>query len=108
MIGRSRIAENALLLLDEPCAGLDIPSRENLLKHIDATTRSANGPTVLLITHHIEEIVDGITHVLLIKDGIVFAKGPKKEVVNSESISELFDTSLKVEYANKRFWAIVT
>ncbi|MFC1717598.1 ABC transporter ATP-binding protein [Candidatus Poribacteria bacterium] len=108
MIGRSRIAENALLLLDEPCAGLDIPSRESLLKHIDATTKLANGPTALLITHHIEEIVDGITHVLLIKDGTVFAKGPKEEIVNSESISELFNTSLEVAHANRRFWAIVT
>lgn len=108
MIGRSRIAENALLLLDEPCAGLDITSRENLLKHIDTTTKLADGPTVLLITHHIEEIVDGITHVLLVKDGTVFAAGPKEEVINGESISGLFNTSLKVEHASKRFWAIVT
>jgi len=63
---------------------------------------------VLFITHHVEEIVDGITHVLLIKDGIIFAKGPKEEVVNSESISELFNTSVKVENTNNRFWAIVT
>lgn len=108
MLGRSRIAENALLLLDEPCAGLDIPSRESLLEHIDATMRSAHDPTVLLITHHVEEIVRGITHVLLIKDGTVFAKGPKEEIVNSESISELFNTSVKVENVNNRFWAIVT
>jgi iron complex transport system ATP-binding protein len=107
MIGRSRIAENALLLLDEPCAGLDVPSRENLLKHIDTTTGLDNGPTVILITHHIEEIVDGITHVLLLKDGMVFAAGPKEEIVDSESISELFNTSLRVECANGRFWAIV-
>jgi len=107
MIGRSRVAENALLLLDEPCAGLDLPSRENLLKHIDNTTKLANGPAVLLITHHIEEIVDGITHVLLIKDGMVFASGQKEEIISSESISELFNTSVKVEHVNKRFWAIV-
>jgi iron complex transport system ATP-binding protein len=108
MIGRSRIAENELLLLDEPCAGLDVPSRENLLKHIDTATKLTNGPTVMLITHHIEEIVDGITHVLLLKDGMVFAAGPKEEIVDSESISELFNTSLRVEHANRRFWAIVT
>ena len=107
MIGRSRIAENALLMLDEPCAGLDIPSRESLLKHIDAVTKLADGPTALIITHHIEEIVDGITHVLLIKNGTVFAAGPKEEMVNSQAISELFHTSLRVERANKRFWAIM-
>jgi iron complex transport system ATP-binding protein len=107
MIGRSIIAENALLLLDEPCAGLDIPSRENLLKRIDNTTKLANGPTVLLITHHIEEIIDGITHVLFIKKGNVFAIGSKEEIINSESISELFNTSLKVERGNNRYWAIV-
>lgn len=107
MIGRSRIAENDLLILDEPCVGLDIPSRENLLKHIDATTKLPDGPSVMLITHHIEEIVDGITHVLLIKDGKIFASGPKEEIINNKSISELFSTSLKVEQANRRFWAIV-
>lgn len=107
MIGRSLIAENALLLLDEPCAGLDIPSRENLLRHIDSITKLANSPTVLLITHHVEEIVDGITHVLLVKNGEIFSKGPKDEVINSKSISELFNTSLKVEYGNRRYWAIV-
>ena len=108
MIGRSRVAENALVLLDEPCAGLDIPSRENLLKHIDNTTKLPDGPSVLLITHHVEEIVDGITHVMLIKNGTVFAAGEKGEIINSESISELFDTSMKVNRANKRFWVTVT
>jgi len=108
MIGRSRIAENALLLMDEPCAGLDIPSRENLLRHIDATTKMADGPTVLLITHHIEEIVDGITHVLLIRDGMICASGKKEEIINSESISELFNTPVKVQKSNRRSWAIVT
>ena len=108
MIGRSRVAENALLMLDEPCAGLDFPSRENLLKHIDTTAKLADGPTVMLITHHIEEIVDGITHVLLIRDGTTLAMGPKDEIINSESISELFNTSVKVQRGNGRFWAMAT
>ena len=108
MIGRSRVAENALLMLDEPCVGLDFPSRESLLKHIDTAAKLPHGPTVMLITHHIEEIVDGITHVLLIRDGMTLAMGPKEEIINSESISELFNTQVKVQRANGRFWAMAT
>ena len=107
MIGRSLIAENVLLLLDEPCVGLDIPSREVLLKHIDYVTKKSDSPTVLLITHHVEEIVDGITNFLLIINGEIFGKGYKDEMINSKTISELFGTPLKIEHENKRYWAIV-
>jgi len=62
----------------------------------------------LLITHHIEEIVDGITHSLLIKDGKMFAIGQKEKIITSESISDLFDTPLKIDCSKRRYWAIIT
>jgi iron complex transport system ATP-binding protein len=104
MLGRSKMAQNELVLLDEPCAGLDLGARERFLSSLEAMIRSADSPTIIFITHHPEEIVSGISHVLLMRDGAVVAAGPKAEVMTSALLSQAFDLPLRVTADNGRYW----
>jgi iron complex transport system ATP-binding protein len=89
LIARALMAEPLILLLDEPCIGLDIKARSDLLLSISKLCKGGS-TTIIYVTHHIEEIVDEIDNVLLIKEGSVFLQGSKKEVLNKENLSELF------------------
>lgn len=104
MLARSKMAQNELVLLDEPCAGLDFGARERFLLSLQAMIDSDDAPTTVFITHHPEEIVPGITHVLLLREGRVVAAGPKQEVMTSVHLTQTFDLSLRVATDNGRYW----
>ncbi|MDQ8208159.1 ATP-binding cassette domain-containing protein [Coraliomargarita sp. SDUM461003] len=97
-IARALINDPKLLILDEPCAGLDPVARERFLKSLQKLARMKTGPAIILVTHHVEEIIPEITHVLLLKKGRVFAAGPKREVLlDREKMIKAFSASLQVE-----------
>lgn len=96
LIARSLMSDPKILIFDEPCSGLDILSREELLTMIPKITK--DDCHVLYVTHHIEELVEEISHILLIKDGRIIASGPKKEVITDELLSETFKVPLKVRW----------
>lgn len=100
LIARALMNDPEMLILDEPCSGLDILSREQLLTMLHEITK--NNCHILYVTHHIEELVQEISHVLLIKDGEVVAAGPKKEVIVEELLSNTFHVPVKVVWENKR------
>ena len=104
MLARSKMAQNELLLLDEPCAGLDLGGRERFLSSLRAMLQSKNCPTTIFITHHPEEIVSNISHVLLMRAGTVVAMGPKAEVMTPAFLSQTFDLALQVNADNGRYW----
>ena len=104
-IARALMADPELLLLDEPAAGLDIGGREDLLRRIDALTADEYAPTVVLVTHHVEEIPAGATHVLLLRDGEVVAAGPVEEQLTSENLSATFGLDLIVDRNGPRWSA---
>src|SRR3989344_3658227 len=89
LIARALMAEPLILLLDEPCIGLDMKARENLLASISKLCREAK-TTVVYVTHHIEEIVKEIENAILIKQGKVFAKGNKADVLDKSYLDKLF------------------
>jgi len=94
LIARSLVHRPKALLLDEPCAGLDLAARNqflNTLRHIVQT-----GVTLILVTHHIEEILPEIQHVLLLQGGKVFREGPKHNLLTDSLLSELFEIPLQV------------
>jgi iron complex transport system ATP-binding protein len=101
LIARALMADPQLLVLDEPCIGLDMKSRESFLQSIGRITKV--GPTVLYVTHHIEEIVPQFTHVLLLKGGKVFRSGQKRSILNSPNVSEAFGLEVKVEENDARY-----
>ena len=75
-IARALMADPELLLLDEPAAGLDLGGREDLVARLTRLAHDPLAPTMVLVTHHVEEIPPGFTHALLLRAGRVVAAGP--------------------------------
>jgi iron complex transport system ATP-binding protein len=83
------------LVLDEPTTGLDLVARHGFMERVRRIARS--GTTLILITHHIEEIVPEIGRVILLRQGRVAADGPKHEVLTAGHLSDLFDAPVAIE-----------
>lgn len=103
LIGRALMAEPALLILDEPCAGLDPVARERFLDFVQRLGSGKKAPTLVLVTHHVEEIMPVFSHVLMLKEGRVFASGKKANVLNSENFTKLFEERIRLEKVSGRF-----
>lgn len=89
-IARAVMTDPELLLLDEPTASLDLGSREELLALLSGYASSPTTPAMLMVTHHVEEIPVGFTHVMLIRDGDVVAAGPIAETLTAEALTDTF------------------
>jgi iron complex transport system ATP-binding protein len=107
LLARALMSEPELLLLDEPCSGLDIKAREELLTAVQKMTVMREGPTLIYITHHIEEILPSITHVLALKKGKVIASGEKEQVVTNEVLSRTFEVPVELHKKGGRLWVMV-
>ena len=90
LIARALMAKPRLLILDEPCAGLDPAAREHFLQFLQRLGRSKTAPTLVLVTHHVEEIMPVFSHVLVLKAGRVLAAGTKRAVLKTEVLSRVF------------------
>ncbi len=99
LIGRALMARPALLILDEPCAGLDPVAREHFLQFL----QRLRGATLVLVTHHVEEIMPVFTHVLVLKAGRVFAAGRKGAVMTTDRLQDAFGTPVKLRKIDKRY-----
>jgi iron complex transport system ATP-binding protein len=91
LIARALVCEPKLLILDEPCIGLDPAARQHFMNDLAHLARQENAPTMILVTHHIEEIDPWIQNVLLLKGGKVLASGAPDEMITNQRMSELFD-----------------
>lgn len=97
LIGRALMAQRMdVLILDEPCAGLDPVAREHFLGFIEELTQKGSFRSLILVTHHVEEIIPAITHAMVLKDGSVISQGEKRRALNSLSLSKAFDSELKL------------
>ena len=97
-----------LLLLDEPAAGLDLAARESLIATMGEVAVRSGGPTMVLVTHHVEEIAPGFSRVIMLRGGHVVASGPTAETMTDENLSATFDLDVTVEHDAGRFWARAT
>jgi len=93
-IARSLMTDPELLLLDEPAAGLDLGGREDLVRRLGNIAQDPFAPAMVLVTHHVEEIPAGITHVLLLRQGRVVASGPIASTLTAATLSECFGLPL--------------
>jgi iron complex transport system ATP-binding protein len=107
LIGRALMPEPRLLILDEPCEGLDMHARETLLNRLNRIAESLEGPSLLLVTHRVEEIPPGIDHALILKEGRVLACGEKHETITSENLSSAMGIPIEVLRKNGRMFAVV-
>jgi len=105
LIARALLAQPPLLLLDEPCAGLDPVAREQLLASMHGQTRRRGGPAVVLITHHVEEISPGFTHVLLLRGGASVAAGPLASTLTSRNLTATFGVPVRLRRRGDR-WSL--
>ena len=96
LIGRALMPKPRLLILDEPCAGLDPAAREHFLGFLQGLGQRRNSPTLVLVTHHIEEIMPVFSHVLILKGGKVLAQGEKEKVLTPGMLSKAFGTRMQV------------
>lgn len=104
-IARAMMTDPELLLLDEPAAGLDLGGREDLVRRLGRLARDAYAPSMIMVTHHVEEIAPGFTHVLLVSQGRVLSAGPVDETLTSANLSRCFGLPLVVEHQEDRWTA---
>ena len=102
LIARSLMAQPKLLILDEPCMGLDIIAREQLLEIIKNLSEDKNAPTLIYVTHHTEEILPNFSHTLLLKKGEIYLAGITDEILTEENLSEFLEVPIIYEKSGHR------
>ncbi|MBP2077011.1 ABC transporter ATP-binding protein [Oceanobacillus polygoni] len=104
LIARGLMASPELLILDEPTNGLDFISREGLLAAINQLALQEEAPTIIFVTHHIEEILPIFSNSLLLRQGTIFDKGKSVDVLTDSNLSRFYDIAVNVEWQKNRAW----
>ncbi len=105
LIARALVNRPRALLLDEPSTGLDLVARQQMIDGLRGLARQ--GITLVLVTHHIEEVIPEIERVVLLRGGRIQADGPRAEVLRSELLSDVFGGAIEVSEVNGRLHAQV-
>jgi iron complex transport system ATP-binding protein len=104
LLARALYPDPELLILDEPASGLDLPAREALIGALEVVLGHGSSPTMLLATHHLEEIPPSATHAALLRDGRMVASGEIDKVLIPESLEDCFGLAIEVERRGTRWW----
>ena len=104
-IARALMTDPELLLLDEPAAGMDLGGREDLIRRLTRFAADPDAPASVLVTHHVEELPPGVSHVLLLRDGVIVASGLTRDVLTDQHLSATFGIPLQVERRDGRWYA---
>jgi iron complex transport system ATP-binding protein len=107
LVARTLMGDPALVLLDEPSAGLDLGARERLVADLARLARDPATAPVVLVTHHLEEIPAGFTHGLVLRDGRAVASGLLADVLTGPVLSQAFGLPLEVHHRAGR-WSATT
>ncbi|MGA2521447.1 MAG: ATP-binding cassette domain-containing protein [Acidimicrobiales bacterium] len=105
LLARALMGDPELVLLDEPAAGLDLGARERLVARVGEMAADAQGPPLVLVTHHVEEIPLGTTHAALLRRGRIVHAGPVEQVLRSDAVSACFEVAVTVTRVSGRFSA---
>ena len=103
LLARALVTSPRALVLDEPTTGLDLVARHDFMERVRQIAR--DGTTLILITHHIDEIVPEIERVILLREGRIAAAGPKRSVLTADRLSDLFNAPIALEENDGYFYA---
>jgi iron complex transport system ATP-binding protein len=107
LLARACMAQPLLMILDEPCAGLDPASRESFLASLQQLAASGAGPAMVLVTHHVEEIMPAFSRLLWLDHGRVAGAGCAAELLRGPMVSQLYGgTSVELVWRNGRCWPV--
>ena len=108
LLARALVVEPKLLILDEPTNGLDLVSREQVLATVASlVARADRRPAVIVITHHVEELMPETTDVLVLKDGHVAATGRPTDVLTADVLTRVYGLPVDVAHHGGRHWLTV-
>lgn len=102
LIARALMGNPALLILDEPANGLDFIAKEQLLHTIEALLKKPDAPSIIYVTHHVDEILPVFNKTLLLKKGQVFSAGNTVDMITSQQLSDFFGLPVDVQWINER------
>ncbi|WP_300561683.1 ABC transporter ATP-binding protein [Companilactobacillus sp.] len=97
LIARALMAQPQLLILDEPCNGLDLFAREDLLEKIDQIAKDPKGPALLLVSHYTEEILPTFGHVLLLRAGSIVDQGERSQIITEKNLSDFYQRPIQIK-----------
>jgi iron complex transport system ATP-binding protein len=103
LLARALVTSPRALVLDEPTTGLDLVARHDFMERVRQVAR--DNTTLILITHHIDEIVPEIDRVILLREGRVAAAGPKRSVLTAERLSDLFAAPIALDESGGYYYA---
>jgi len=103
LLARTLVTDPEILLLDEPTAGLDFLGREELIETLTQISRKQSELPIVLVTHHTEEIPPDFTHTMMMKQGEIICQGPIAKTLNSENLSNCYDTKVQLEQVDSRW-----
>ena len=104
LIGRALMSPKMdVLILDEPCAGLDPMARENFLTFLQDLVGNGSFKSLIMVTHHVEEIIPEMTHALVLGGGRALANGTIREALTSKTISKAFGGNLRLVNRQGRY-----
>ena len=101
IVARALIHDPKAFILDEPTVGLDIKAQINFIKMIQKLSKNCS---IILVTHHLEEIFEKIKNVALIYDNTIYKSKKKEDILTSQNLSEIFDTNIHINMKNNRYF----
>ncbi len=107
LIARARMTRPYLIILDEPCAGMDPGAREKFLASLAKLGRQKSLPALIYVTHHVEEILPLFKRTLVLRDGAIVHAGPTRVALNPGVLKDLYGVPLAIIKRKGRYWPIV-
>ncbi len=104
LIARALMSSPRILILDEPCTGLDILARESLLTLIEEIGTAKNAPTLLYVSHHVEEILPVFTRTVLLRKGRIHSSGNSDGVLSRSNLTDFFERPVEIAWRKSRPW----
>lgn len=102
LLARAMMSEKEILILDEPCSGLDILSKAKVLYELEKMIHQQN-KTVIYVTHHTDEILPCFNKAMLLKEGKIHSQGDIQQVFNQENFTDFFNIPTIVNYVGNQF-----